>query len=416
MSRIPNLTRRAFGVAAGLTVAAMAATTIPTLAQDGPVKLGALMPMTGDLQAFGENCLNGVLLAIEQINAAGGILEREVEVIVGDTQTAAQPAIDAANRLVSIDGVSGIIGALASGNTIPVASSVAAPNGIPMISPASTAPTITDLEDEDFLFRTVPSDAFQGVALADVTRQEGVENLAIIYINNDYGQGLNDSFTEAFEARGGTITRALPYEPGQASYRGELQQLASEGDPEALVLIGYPENGVTILRQALEEGFFEEFVFTDGMRSPEVAEQIGADILEGSLGVSPQALTDSNSYELFTTAYEEAYGELPPTPYIDTSYDAAFVMALAIQKAGTSTDGTAIRDALREVANAPGIEILPGEWEKAVELIEAGEDIQYLGASGSITFDENGDVAGTFAQWTFQDGTVEDLQVFEPEI
>ncbi|MGF1576974.1 MAG: ABC transporter substrate-binding protein [Cyanophyceae cyanobacterium] len=413
---MPNFSRRAFGIAASLTAAALTAVTLPSLAQDSPVKLGALMPMTGDLQAFGENCLNGVRLAIEQINAAGGILGQEVEIVVGDTQTAAQPAIDAANRLVSLEGVSAIVGALASGNTIPVATSVAAPNSIPLVSPASTAPSISTLEDDDFLFRTVPSDAFQGVALADVTRSEGLENLAIIYINNDYGQGLNDSFTAAFEAQGGTITASSAYEPGQASYRGELQQLANSGDPEALVLIGYPENGTTILRQALEEGFFEDFVFTDGMRSPEVAEQIGADILEGSLGVSPQALTDSNSYEFFASSYEESFGELPPTPYIDTSYDAAFVLALAIEKAGTSTDGAAIRDALREVANAPGTEILPGEWDKAVELIAAGEDIQYIGASGSITFDENGDVAGTFARWTFSGGTVEDLEVFEPEL
>ncbi len=418
-----RLSRRAFGFAAGLTAAAATLTavtlptlTLPTLAQDSPIKLGALMPMTGDLQAFGENCLNGVRLAIQQINAAGGILGGQAEIVVGDTQTAAQPAIDAANRLVSLEGVAAIVGALSSGNTIPVATSVAAPNSIPMVSPASTAPVITTLDDEDFLFRTVPSDAFQGIALADVTRSEGLENLAIIYINNDYGQGLNDSFTAAFEAQGGTITRSSPYEPGQASYRGELQQLANSGDPEALVLIGYPENGTTILRQALEEGFFESFIFTDGMRSPEVATQIGADILEGSIGVSPQALTDSNSYELFGSAFEEEYGELPPTPYIDTAYDAAFVLALAIQKAGTATDGSAIRDALRQVANAPGTEILPGEWAKAVDLIAAGEEIQYIGASGSINFDDNGDVAGTFARWTFQGGDVVDLEVFEPQL
>ncbi|NJO85617.1 MAG: amino acid ABC transporter substrate-binding protein, partial [Synechococcaceae cyanobacterium RM1_1_27] len=139
-------------------------------------------------------------------------------------------------------------------------------------------------------------------------------------------------------------------------------------------------------------------------------------ILEGSLGVSPQALTDSNSYEFFASSYEESFGELPPTPYIDTSYDAAFVLALAIQKAGSSTDGAAIRDALRQVANAPGTEILPGEWEKAVELIAAGEDIQYTGASGGINFDDNGDVSGTFARWTFSGGTVVDLEVFEPEL
>ncbi len=413
MSHMRKLTRRALMTAAAVAAAALTTTTLfPSTAQQ-PVKIGALMPLTGDLQAFGENCLKGVKLAIEQINAAGGILGAPAQLVVADDQTAPQAAIEGAQRLVTVEKVAGIIGALGSGNTIPVATTVSAPNRIPQISPASTAPTITTLDDKDFLFRTVPSDAYQGVALAQITRKEKLDRLAIIYINNDYGQGLADSFTKAFEARGGKITKAVPYEPGQASYRGELRQL-KEKDPQALVLIGYPENGVVILRQALEEGLFNRFVFTDGMRSPDVAAQVGADRLEGSIGVSPQALTNTKAYQSFAEAYKKAYGELPPTPYIDTAYDATFVLALAIQKAG-KTDGTAIRDALREVANPPGTEILPGEWKKAVELISKGQDISYTGASGSVNFDKNGDVAGTFAHWTFKGGKIVDLEVFEPQ-
>ncbi|MFS8856681.1 ABC transporter substrate-binding protein [Synechococcus sp. H55.7] len=415
MSRMHKLTRRAFAAAAALTAAALATTLLPGTAQQAaqtPVKIGALLSLTGDLQAYGENCLKGIKLALDQINAAGGILGSPAQVVEADDQTSAQPAIDAAQRLVNVEKVAGIIGALGSGITIPVATTVTAPNEIPQISPASTAPTITTLEDSDFLFRTVPSDAFQGVALAQVTREENLERLAVIYINNDYGKGLADSFKAAFEKQGGKITKAVPYDPGKASYRSELTQL-KEGDPQALVLIGYPENGVVILRQALEEGLFDRFVFTDGMRSPDLAAQVGADKLEGSIGTSPQALTDSKAYQIFADAYKAAYGELPPTPYIDTAYDAAFLLALAIQKAG-STDGTAVRDALRQVANPPGTEILPGEWAKAVELLKQGEDINYTGASGSLDFDEKGDVAGTFAHWTFQGGKVVDLKVFEP--
>jgi ABC-type branched-subunit amino acid transport system substrate-binding protein len=270
---------------------------------------------------------------------------------------------------------------------------------------------ITDLEDEDFLFRTVPSDAFQGVALADVTLQEGVDTVAVIYVNNDYGEGLANSFGGAYEERGGTVTGSVPYEQGKASYRGELQQLA--GDAQALVLIGYPENGVTILRQALEEGFFDQFIFTDGMKAPEIIEQIGADFLDGSFGTSPEALATSNPAQLFTTYYQDAFGELPPKPFIDTSYDAMMLMALAIQAAG-STDGAAIQAALREVANPPGEEVLPGDWQRAVELLEAGTDIDYTGASGSLDFDEQGDVGGTFAHWAIQDGEIVTVEVFAP--
>jgi ABC-type branched-subunit amino acid transport system substrate-binding protein len=148
------------------------------------------MPMTGDLQAFGETSLNGINLAVEEINAAGGVLGQPLAIAVGDTQTAAQPSIDAAQKLVSLEDVVAIVGALSSGNTIPVAESITKSGKVPQISPASTSPVITSLADDDFLFRTVPSDAFQGVALAEVSRTQGLENVAIIYINNDYGQGL----------------------------------------------------------------------------------------------------------------------------------------------------------------------------------------------------------------------------------
>lgn len=393
-------------------LAAAFVAAVPASAQE-TIKLGALLPMTGDLQAFGETTLNGINLAIDHINENGGVLERSLALSVGDTQTAAQPSIDAAQKLVSVEQVVAVLGALSSGNTIPVAETITSSNSVPQISNASTSPTISTLEDDDFLFRTVPSDAYQGVALAEIVNEKGMEKLAAIYINNDYGEGLADSFQAAFEAEGGTVTAAVPYEPGKASYRGELGQLSRSG-AEALLLIGYPENGITILKQALEEGFFSEFVFTDGMKAPEVIEQIGGEFLEGAFGTVPQALTEADSYQAFVEAYEDAYGELPPKPYIDGAYDAVMVLAMAMEKAG-STDGEAIRDAMRDVANAPGEPILPGEWAKAKAAIAAGQDIDYIGAAGSVDFDDNGDVAGAFAHWAIEGGELVTVEVFEPE-
>jgi branched-chain amino acid transport system substrate-binding protein len=376
------------------------------------IEIGALMPLTGDLQAYGESAMNGINLAIEEINAAGGVLGRPIQLAIGDTQTAPQTSIDAAQRLVSVSGVQAVIGPMSSGEAIPVAESVTSRNKVLQISNSATSPLISDLNDDDFMFRTVPSDAYQGVALSEVVRQRGLNNLAIIYINNDYGQGLAESFQEAFEAEGGQISGSVPYEQGQASYRGELQQLA-RGGAEALVLIGYPENGITILRQALEENFFDRFVFTDGMKAPEVIDAIGADFLNGTVGTSPQALTESDAYQSFVKSYEAKFGEIPPKPYIDTAYDAVMLIALAMEKAGT-VDGTAIRDALREVSDGTGTEIRPGEWAKAVEAIRNGEDINYIGASGALEFDENGDVSGTFAEWAIENGEIVTVRVFDP--
>ncbi|MCF8039864.1 MAG: ABC transporter substrate-binding protein [Desulfohalobiaceae bacterium] len=383
-------------------------------AQAKSVKIGALMPMTGDLQAYGESCYTGVQLAIEQINEGGGVLGSELQLKLGDTQTKPQPGIDAAQKLVSVENVSAIVGALSSGVTIPVASSVTSSAGVVLMSPASTSPVITNLEDNDFLFRSVPSDAFQGVALAQLVEEAGYENVATLYVNNDYGEGLAVSFEKAFKSKGGTVSQSLAYEPGNASYRGELSKAASKG-AEALNLIGYPENGITILRQALEEGLFTKFIFSDGLKAPEIIDSIGAKYLNGSSGTVPQALSDTPSAQNYLSAYKERFGQVPPKPYIDTSYDATFVLALAIEKAG-KTDGKAVQEILREVANPPGEKVLPGEWAKAVKLLSEGKDINYVGASGSVDFDENGDVGGTFGHWMIKDGEIVTVKVFEPKM
>lgn len=394
----------------GFAAATLLGGTASTALAD--IKLGALMPMTGGLQAYGEACLNGIRLAVEQANAAGGVLGEKVEVVVADTQTKPQPAIDAAKKLVTIDKVAGIVGALSSGNTGPVASSVTSVEGVPQISPASTAPSLSDLQDRDFLFRTVPSDAFQGVALAEIVKQAGLNNVAVMYLNNDYGEGLANAFAKAFDSHGGNVTAMGAFEPNKESYRGELKALSGD-KAEALVLIAYPDDGgLTIVKQALEEGYFSKFVFTDGMKAEKVVEQIGAEHLNGSIGSSPKAL-ETDAGAAFTKMYEEKFGELPPRPYIDSSYDAAMILLLAIEKAG-STDGEKVRDAIRQVSNPVGTKILPGEFAKAVELIKKGEDIDYVGAAGEQDFDEKGDIAGTFEEWAIEDGKLVTKRVFAP--
>lgn len=376
------------------------------------VKIGALMSMTGDLQAYGETSLNGIKLAIKQVNEAGGAAGNTLAVAVGDDQTNPQVGVDAAKKLVEIEKVAAMVGGLASGVTIPVAKSVSAPAGVVQISGASTSPALSGLDEGDVLFRTIPSDAFQGVALASVVSEKGVKNVSVLYINNDYGEGLAKAFASAYEAKGGKVTANLAFEPGNASYRGELQK-AADGGPEALVLIAYPENGNIILKQSLEEGFFKAFIFTDGMKAPEVISAIGAANLNGSFGTAPEAVADSAAAKNFRDAYQKEFGELPPKPFIDSAYDATILIALAMEKAG-SADRKAIHAALRDVANPPGEPILPGEFAKAKELIKAGKDIDYVGAAGAQDFDKMGDVGGTFAHWSIDNGEIKTVKVFSP--
>lgn len=389
-----------------------AAVALPAAAQT-TYNIGALLPMTGDLQVYGAASLNGVKLAVEEINNQGGVLNGKLKVVVGDTQTKPQPGISAAQRLVSIDNVFGIVGAMSSGVTIPVAQSVTDSAGVVLISPASTSPKITNLNDHDYLFRTVPSDAYQGVALAQVVSENGLQNVATLYINNDYGQGLSNAFAAAFQKDGGTVSEQVAYDPGNASYRGEIARAASSG-AQALALIGYPENGITILKQAIEGGYFSHFIFTDGMKSPKIIQAVGAQYLDGSIGTSPEALATTPAAKLFRHAYDQKYGQLPPQPYIDTAYDGVYVLAMALEKAG-SDNPTAVRNALRFVANPPGTNILPTQWSKAKQLIDSGQNVNYTGASGPINFDSHGDVSGTYAYWTIKNGKIKTVRVFQPK-
>ena len=395
---------------------AIIATTLAVFTQSAladNVRIGVLMPLTGGLQAYGGVMTKGAQMAVDEVNEAGGLLGGSVEMIVADTQTKAQPSIDAAKKLTSIQNVSGIIGALSSGNTIPVAKSVASVDGIPIISPTSTAPMITTLQDNDFLFRTVPSDAFQGVALAKISIKQGTVKIAVLYINNDYGDGLAQSFADTFTKLGGTVTALAAFEPNKASYRGELAKLAKDS-PQSLLLISYPDDGgITILKQALEEGLFKHFVFADGMRTQKIIDDIGADYLQNSYGTTFRSMNEE-AVDNFANRYKSKFGEeLPYRSGTPNTYDAMAILLLAIAKCNCK-NGSGVRDALRDVSNAPGIEITPGNLDKGLAALKVGQDINYVGAGGDHEFDEYGDVSGTYEHWMINKGQLETVRVFDP--
>ncbi len=381
------------------------------LAQD--VKIGALNGFTGGLAAYSPPIFNGEKLAVIHVNEQGGILGgRKLVIISGDTQSIPQGAVDAAQKLVNVDGVVGITGALASSATLAVAQSVTVPGGVPQISPASTSPEITKLKDNDFLFRTTVSDAYQGVVLANVVQARGIKKVSMSYINNDYGKGLAAAFRDAYTESGGVIVGDAAHEENKASYRAELATLA-KGDPEGLVLIAYPDSGgKLIMRQSLENDFFNLFIMTDGMRQSAVVEDIGADVLKGSFGTGAESPGETSAANKFEAAFTKEYGSTKELFYIREAYDSAMLMALAIEKAG-STDGTKVRDALRQVCCPPGEVIEPGDWAKAVKLIAAGKDIDYVGAAGAQNFDEAGDVEGTIGHWEVQaNGDLKVLEIY----
>ena len=370
---------------------------------DSPVKIGSLMEFTGELAEFGTSMDNSVKLAAEQVNEAGGVLGgRQVEVISEDVGTTDVTAVDAARKLVDVDRVSGIVGPIRSSHTQAVARAVTIDGQTPIVSPSATSPTITVLDDNNFVFRTAPSDAFQGVVLAQLAHDLGYRSAGALYINDAYGQGLADQFEMSFTALGGQAV-TVPHEPEQPSYASELAK-ATVNDPDVLVAISFPVSAGVYIREAIESALIDTFLFVDGSKSNDLIDAVGAENLQGMYGTAPEAL-ENDARAQFDNDYMSEYNEDLALPFIRESYDAAVILALAVEAAG-SDDSVAIRDAIRAVSGPPGTEIGPGvaEIKRALEMLRDGEEINYQGASGPVNVDEHGDVAGSMGIWKIDNG------------
>lgn len=373
------------------------------MAPGEPVKIGTILAYTGPLAAYGPPVRNGAELAATLLNAAGGILEgRPVEAVHKDSGSAPQTAIEAARALVNVDGVGSIVGPMASGVTLAVAEAVTVPSSVVIVSPSATSPALTVLEDNDFLFRTTAGDNDQGIVLAQLARDEGYGTAAALYVNNPYGEGLANIFKERFEAAGGQMLELVPVEEEQTTYISELRR-ATEGEPDVLLAITYPASAQVYIREALEGGFIDTFMFVDGTKSQEMFDALNSAQLDGLLGTAPG--TDSAAKDVFTGLYEARFGQLPENPFIAEAFDAFVLLGLAIEQAG-SEEGADIKDALRTVANAPGEVVGPGDLERALQLIRDGQDINYEGAAGNQDMNEAGDVFGSFEIWTVKDGQI----------
>ena len=387
-----------------LAIAVAASSLALTGMAQAEVKVGFLGGFTGGIESLTPPIFAGAQLAVKQINEQGGILGGQtLEMPLGDTTCSdASAASNAADRMVNSENVTAIVGALCTGATIAAANNAAIPGGVLMVSPASTAPAVSELDDNDLVFRTVPSDAFQGEMLAKLLLDKGIDYVAVTFVNNDYGRGLSDAFSAAFAAGGGEVAENLAHEDNRADYRSELGSLSASG-ADTLVVLAYADtSGQTVLRQAYESGMFTQYVGADGMVGDSLVEAIGADVLDGMIATRPGS-PELPGTEIFNNAATEADID-PSAVFAAQAYDAAFLIALAIEQNG-SADREGLADALRNVSSAPGEVILPGEWEKAVELIAAGTDINYEGASGSHEFDDNGDVPGVVVEMAVENGT-----------
>jgi branched-chain amino acid transport system substrate-binding protein len=362
------------------------------------------MALTGPIPDLVAPMAKAVDLAAKHVNEQGGMFASGEKYVIVRADSACDPvaAVDAVTKLVNVSLVTAILGPVCSGATIAQAESVSVPAGVVTLSVSASSPAISTMEKgTDLVFRTAASDAYQGVALAKLTLAKGIKDIAVSYANDDYNAAIAGVFVKAFTANGGKVTANEAHEPKKASYRSEVATLGATSDNLALFAY-YGSSGITIMRNALETGSFKTFIGADGMLSNEVIEQLGAENLGNVTFTTSASDTSTKSYAAWK-ALADAASVPASDPFVPNSYDATFMMALAIEKAG-SADRKKVAAALRSIANAPGEVILPGEFAKAKKILAAGGDIHYSGAAGPQDFDDNGDVAGFFSKSVVTDG------------
>ena len=368
----------------------------------GPVTLGISLGFTGPLESLAPPMAAGAEMAMAEVTASGQLLGgKAITSVRGDsTCIDASAAVAVAERLITSDGVDGIVGAMCSGATTAMLTNVAVPNGMVMISPSATSPALSTVEDNGLFFRTAPSDARQGVVMAEILMDRGIDNVAVTYTNNDYGLGLANSFAEAFAAAGGTVTLVAAHEDERADYSAEVGALASAGG-DALVVAGYVDGGGSgIIRAALDTGAFDTFVFPDGMVGQALVDNFGTEI-NGSFGQFPG--TDSDGAEIYHNMASAA-GFDGTSAFSKEAYDAAALIMLAMQAAGSTVTADYAQHVMN-VANAPGEQILPGQLGRALELIAAGQDIDYVGAS-AVELVGPGESGGAYREIEIQNGEI----------
>src|ERR1700730_15286157 len=319
-----------------LTTAAMAlALAAGAKAADCTITVGVVMELTGPAGEYGQVGAKSLEMAFRDLNDAGGAHGCKLVTDTRDSQSAGNIAVDVATQLVQVKKVPVVIGGIISSVTIPILTSVTAPAKVVQVSPASSSPTLTALgrdgKTNGIFFRTITSDALQGVAAAKYALDQGFKKIAVIHVNNDFGANLFKEFARAYKTLGGEIVSVTPYNEKQSSYQAEATA-AMAGDPDGLYLISTPVDGATIARAWISQGGVAKFLLNDGMNSPDFISSVGAKYLADAYGTSSgTSPTASNEY---FNANDMPFPNIDPAnPAADRSYDAGAIVGLAIAAA-----------------------------------------------------------------------------------
>lgn len=402
-----NLQMNRRHVLAGLgTTAALATVGLPVKharAAGSPAMIGALNPVSGAGSAYGSGMQKAIIMAAEEINAAGGAAGQMIEVIGEDTQTSPEAAVNAAKKLVEVNNVGAILGTWSSGVTLAVMPITTAA-GVPLMC-TSGAPAISTEDKADLVWRFQATNDRFGRAFAKIADREGYKTAATMAFNNASGIGNTEGFKKSW---GGEIVGDVVYEPKRPSYRSELQQVMAS-NPDVIVMGSYLPDTTIILREWFQLGGKNKWIIPGWAANDKLVEALGAEVCEGVISVESVSNESAESYAHFDKGYQAATGSpASSNVYAAMTYDMMIVWGLAMAAAGEGADSAAVNAKLRDVGNPDGAEVYT--FADGVEALKSGP-INYQGASSRLDFDEYGDVTPDFGMSVIKDGKIERVAV-----
>ncbi len=378
-------------------------------AQDCTTKIGAVLPTSVD---WGRPIAETAQFAVDQVNAAGGAAGCEIEMVLRDTQVDPKVGVDAAKALVDLEGVDVLLGAVSSGVSMPILTSVTVPGGVMQMSCCSSSTAFTGLAEEGktdgLWFRTFATTGVQSAVGAKVAQDKGFETVAILYKNDDWGQDMARLIAADFAAVGVEVTATVAINDAQPSYRAEVTE-ALGTQPEALYLALYPAEGTSAVREWISLGGTQNMILANSLKSDEFRDNVGMQYLGNALGTDT-ASPRSDSADAFVAAYVERFGSEPNGPGLANSYDAAMIALLAMEAAGPDASGADVAAAVARVTDPGGTPVSANTagFEAAKAALADGGSVMYQGATGNVRFDGNGDVSAPAVVWSFsEDGTDE---------
>lgn len=407
-------------LAAGAALSATMLAT-PAVAQDCTTKVGAVLPTSVD---WGRPIAETAKFAVDLVNEAGGVSGCDVELVLRDSQVDPKVGVDAAKALVDLDGVNVLLGAVSSGVSMPILTSVAVPSNVMMMSCCSSSTAFTGLAQDGktngLFFRTFATSGVQAAVGAIVARDQGYKSVAIMYKNDDWGQDISKLIAADLASLGIDVTASVALNDAQPSYRAEVTQ-ALKGQPEALYMALYPTEGSAAVREWISLGGSQNMILANSLKSDEFRDNVGLQYLGNAVGTDT-ASPRTDSASAFVELYKAKFDSEPNGPGLSNSFDATMIALLAMQAAGKDASGSDIAAQVANVTDPAGTPVSgdAAGFAKAAEVLSGGGTVMYQGATGNVRFDANGDVSAPAVTWTFTDAgtqeasyiTLEDVDTF----